>query len=215
MCNHGCIGSWYGLEHVSVPEAAIATGLIVVAPGPALAISVSSAVDGGRRAGLLAIAGLAAGIVLHAGVAAAGLAVLFASDSRVRGTLQVAGALFLVLVGTRMILRGLRGAPTAHQQATTPPGAYLARGLLTNVFNPWILGFYLTMLPVVAGAGSQSPFLAAALVAGIHVAQLAAWHGFLVVTVASAAQVYGSRGPALRVAAGVALIATAAWFMFR
>src|SRR5687767_10334991 len=216
MCNHGCTVIWYGRVQVNVPEAAIATGLIVVAPGPALAISVSSAVEGGRRAGLLAIAGLAAGIVLHAGLAAAGLAVLFASDSRFRSALQVAGALFLVLVGTRMIVRGLRSASSGAEQPTkVPREAYLARGLLTNVFNPWILGFYLTMLPVFAGAGSQSPFLAAALVAGIHVAQLAAWHGFLVVTVASATQVYVSRGQTLRIAAGVALVATGCWFVLR
>ena len=201
---------------MDVAEAAITTGLIVVAPGPALAISVSSTVDGGRRAGLLAIAGLSAGILVHAGIAATGLAVLFASDARIRSVLQVAGALFLVVVGARMILRALRGKSAAHQQ---PPKsshtAYLARGLLTNILNPWILGFYLTMLPVFAGSGSRSPFLAAALVAGIHVAQLAAWHGLLVVTVSSVAKVYESRGGAARLVAGAALVATGCWFMFR
>jgi threonine/homoserine/homoserine lactone efflux protein len=200
---------------MSIAEAAIATGLIVVAPGPALAISVSSAVDGGRRAGLLAIAGLSAGIVLHAGLAAAGLAVLFASDARIRGALQVAGALFLVVVGARMILRGLRGASSTLPQPSRARTTYLARGLLTNALNPWILGFYLTMLPVLAGGGSRSPLPAAALVAGVHVAQLAVWHGFLVFTVSSATQVYESRGPALRVVAGSALVATGGWFMFR
>lgn len=201
---------------MNVPEATIATGLIVVAPGPALAISVSSAVDGGRRAGLLAIVGLSAGIVLHAGMAAAGLAVLFASDARIRSALQVAGALFLVVVGARMILRGVSGASSAPQQPSQSSRTrYLARGLLTNILNPWILGFYLTMLPVFAGAGSRSPFLAAAIVAGIHVAQLATWHGLLVLTVSSATNVYESRGPALRVAAGAALVATGCWFMLR
>lgn len=201
---------------MNVAEAAIATGLIVVAPGPALAISVSSAVDGGRRAGLLAIVGLAGGIVLHAGVAAAGLAVLFSSDARIRSALQVAGALFLALVGTRMILRGLRGGSFARPQPRLPSRtAYVTRGLLTNVLNPWILGFYLTMLPVFAGTSSRSPFLAAALVAGIHVAQLAVWHAFLVVTVSSASHVYESRGSALRLAAGAALVATSGWVLVR
>ena len=201
---------------MNVAEAAITTGLIVVAPGPALAISVSSAVDGGRRAGLLAIAGLAAGILVHAGIAATGLAVLFASDARIRSVLQVAGALFLVLVGARMILRALRGTSAAHEQPSkSSHTAYLARGLLTNILNPWILGFYLTMLPVFAGSGSRSPFLAAALVAGIHVAQLAAWHGLLVVTVSSIAKVYESQGRAARMAAGAALVAAGCWFMFR
>src|SRR5688572_29171463 len=119
---------------MGIAEAAIATGLIVVAPGPALAISVSSAVDGGRRAGLLAIAGLSAGILLHAAVAACGLAVLFTADERIRDILQVAGALFLAVVGVRMMLRGLRApAPTSQKPARS---AYLARGLLTNVLNP-------------------------------------------------------------------------------
>jgi threonine/homoserine/homoserine lactone efflux protein len=197
-------------------QAAITTGLIVVAPGPALAISLSSAVDGGRRAGLLAIAGLSAGILVHAGLAATGLAVLLASDARIHGALQVAGALFLVVVGTRMILRGLRGtSPTPQQPRRSSHTAYVARGLLTNLLNPWILGFYLAMLPLFAGTGSQSPFLAAAIVAGIHVAQLAAWHGLLVVSVSSITKVYERRGGAARLAAGAALVATGCWFMFR
>lgn len=201
---------------MNVAEVAIATGLIVVAPGPALAISVASAVDGGRRAGLLAISGLAAGIALHAGMAAAGLAVLFASDPRIRSGLQVAGALFLVVVGARMIRRGLRGAsPAAQQPWESPRTAYLARGLLTNILNPWILGFYLTMLPVLAGTGAQSPFRTAALVAGIHVAQLALWHGLVVVTVSSVTQTYQRQGPGLRLLAGAALVATGVWFMLR
>ena len=201
---------------LNVAEAAIATGLIVVAPGPALAISVSSAVEGGRRAGLAAIAGLSAGILLHAGIAAAGLAVLFASAARVRSALQVAGGVFLVVVGARTMLRGLYGKSRAHEHpwrsSRTP---YIARGLLTNLLNPWILGFYLTMVPGFAGTGSRSSFLAAALVAGIHVAQLTAWHGLLVVTVSSGTRVYESRGRAVRVAAGGALVATGCWFMLR
>jgi threonine/homoserine/homoserine lactone efflux protein len=115
-----------------------------------------------------------------------------------------------------MILRGLRGRSAAHQQPwQSSRTAYIARGLLTNILNPWILGFYLTMLPVFAGSGSQSPFLAAALVAAIHVAQLAAWHGLLVVTVSSVTEVYERRAPAFRLAAGAALVATGCWFMFR
>lgn len=200
---------------MSVLEAAIATGLIVVAPGPALAISVSSAVDGGRRAGLLAIAGLAAGIVFHAAVAAAGLAVLFASEPRFRTGLQIAGAVFLVAVGARMVVRALRAGSAPRLR--TPPSrtAYVARGLLTNILNPWILGFYLALLPGLVGGGSGSPFLAAAVVAGIHVAQLALWHGFLVVTVSAAAEVYERRGRTVRLAAGIALVATGCWFLLR
>ncbi len=204
------------LMFVNVAEAAITTGLIVVAPGPALAISISSAVDGGRRAGLLAIAGLAAGIVVHATVAAAGLAVLFAADARIRTALEVAGALFLVVVGARMILRGLRdNSPGLHQRGLSSHRTYVARGLLTNLLNPWILGFYVAMLPALAGTGSGSPFLAAALILGIHVVQLFAWHGLLVVTMSSITKVYASRGRAARVAAGAALVATGCWFMFR
>ena len=204
---------------MNLAEAAITTGLIVVAPGPALAISISSAVDGGRRAGLLAIAGLSAGIVVHAGIAAAGLAVLFASDARIRNALQAAGALFLIFIGARMTLRALRGSSLSAQlePRQSSQTAYVARGLLTNILNPWILGFYLTMLPVFAGtgSGSRSPFVAAALVAGIHVAQLAAWHGFLVVTVSSITELYESQGRTARLAAGAALVATGLWFMFR
>lgn len=198
---------------MSLAEAALATGLVVIAPGPALAISLSSAVEGGRRAGLQAIAGLAAGIVLHAAVAAAGISALLAADARVQRGLQVAGALFLALVGARMIVRGLRPAAPSGTRARSPRTTYFARGLLTNVLNPWILGFYLAILPVLAGSGSALP--AAASIAGIHVAQLALWHGLLVVTASSAAALDGSRGQALRVAVGAALVATGGWLLLR
>jgi threonine/homoserine/homoserine lactone efflux protein len=198
---------------MSVVEAAIATGLIVVAPGPALAISVSSAVDGGRSAGLFAIAGLSTGIAFHAGTAAAGLAVLFASDPRARTALQAAGALFLVVVGARMIVRSkTSGRP---QLPRASGSSYLVRGLITNLLNPWILAFYLAMLPVLARDGSGLPFVPAALVAGIHIAQLALWHGMWVVAVSSVTNVYESRARTVRVAAGAALVATGVWFLLR
>ena len=201
---------------MTVAEAAVATGLVVVAPGPALAVSVSSAIDGGRRGGVLAISGLAAGIFLHAFVAAVGLAVVLASHPSVLGGLQVAGAVFLATVGVRMILRGLRAdASSARRDGSRERTAYVARGLFTNVLNPWILGFYLSMVPVFAGEGARSAFVAAAVVAGIHVAQLALWHGLLVVAISAGAPLYESRSNILRVAAGVGLVAVAGWFMFR
>ena len=201
---------------MTAAEAAIATGLIVVAPGPALAVSVSSAIDGGRRGGVLAISGLAAGIILHAFVAAVGLAVVFASHPGVQGGLQAAGALFLATVGVRMILRGLRSdASPARRPGSVERSAYVARGLFTNVLNPWILGFYVSMVPVFAADGARSAFLAAAVVAGIHVAQLALWHGLVGVAISAGATLYESRGHILRVVAGAGLVAVASWFMFR
>ena len=201
---------------MTAAEAAIATGLIVVVPGPALAVSVSSAIDGGRRGGVLAISGLAAGIVLHALVAAVGLAVVLASHPGIQDGLQIVGAIFLATVGVRMILRGMRGDASPTRRAASPGHtAYVARGLFTNVLNPWILGFYLSMVPVFAGDGARSAFVAAAVVAGIHVAQLALWHGLLVVVISAGATLYESRGDVLRVAAGAGLITVASWFMFR
>jgi cytochrome c biogenesis protein CcdA len=47
------------------------------------------------------------------------------------------------------------------------------------------------------------------------VAQLATWHGLLVVTVSSVTELYESRGRATRVIAGGALVATGCWFMLR
>ena len=115
-----------------------------------------------------------------------------------------------------MILRGLRGDASATRRAASPGHtAYVARGLFTNVLNPWILGFYLSMVPVFAGDGARSAFVAAAVVAGIHVAQLALWHGLLVVAISAGATLYESRGDVLRVAAGAGLVAVASWFMFR
>ena len=116
-----------------------------------------------------------------------------------------------------MILRALSGKSSRPQEPweSSSRAAYVARGLVTNLLNPWILGFYLAMVPAFAGTGSRSAFLAAALVAGIHVAQLAAWHGLLVVTVSSVGEIHESRGRALRLAAGTGLLATGFWFLFR
>jgi threonine/homoserine/homoserine lactone efflux protein len=201
---------------MGVTETAVATGLVVVAPGPALTISITSALEGGRRAGLLAILGLAGGIVVHALAAAAGLATLVAADARLHRVLQVAGALFLAVVGGRMMLRGLRAVPPSPQgRGRASRRTYVVRGLLTNVLNPWILGFYLAVLPALAGPASGSAFLAAGTVAAVHVMQLALWHGLLVLALSLAAPLYGSRGPSIQVLSGGALMAIAGWFLLR
>src|SRR6188768_1331416 len=72
---------------------------IVILPGMDMAFVLGSALVGGRRAGLAAVAGLVAGGVCHVVMGASGLAVLLALVPSAFNAMLVAGALYVAWIG--------------------------------------------------------------------------------------------------------------------
>ncbi len=90
--------------------------------------------------------------------ASAGLGALLAASELAYDAVRIAGAVYLVVLGARMILRPRRdglvtsGAGAATEEGSSRRTAFL-RGLLTNLLNPKVGVFYVTFLPQFVPAG--------------------------------------------------------------
>ena len=125
---------------------AVAATLIELTPGPNMAYLAMLSVEQGRRAGLSAVAGIAAGL-LGAGLAAAlGLAALIDAVPAVYQVLRWAGVAYLFWLAWE----GWRGSESSAAEARPrdrSESVYFRRGLITNLLNPKAFLFYIAVLP--------------------------------------------------------------------
>jgi threonine/homoserine/homoserine lactone efflux protein len=125
----------------------IPAALVLLAiPGPAVLYIVATSVDGGRRAGLLSVAGVHAGSLVHVAAACAGLSALIVSSAIAFSTVKYVGAAYLVYVGIRKWLE--KDAPV--ELPARPPRSgrrVFTQGMVVNVLNPKTALFFLAFLP--------------------------------------------------------------------
>lgn len=127
-------------------------------PGVDFLLTVSRTLQGGARAGVAAVAGINAGCVVHALMAAFGLAALLSVHPGAFRAIQWAGAAYLAWLGWGMLRQAARPQPPAAEISGEPlPRSWWAdfrAGLLTNVLNPKVALFFLAFLPQFVPAGS-------------------------------------------------------------
>ena len=163
------------------------SALLVISPGATLAVVVETALGYGRKAALLTVVGVGLANATLAATAAFGLSALVGRWPSSLEAVRVCGAVYLAYLGAR----GLWRAATAGTR-TTPAGvtvrfSHVGRGVLTNLLNPPVILFYMTMVPQFIGP--QDPYLARALVLGAtHVAMSVVWQGTCGLAVGVAAE---------------------------
>jgi threonine/homoserine/homoserine lactone efflux protein len=133
-------------------------------PGVDMLYAVSRTLTGGLRAGLAAALGISAGCVVHALLAAFGLAALLAVSAWAFSAIKWAGAAYLVWLGVGMLREAFRhGNGRAAAVAADPrvtAFAIFRQGLLTNVLNPKVALFFLAFLPQFIAPESEHKALA-------------------------------------------------------
>lgn len=119
---------------------------IVITPGADMAIIVTSALGGGRRAGLAAVAGVASGGAAHIAFSAIGLTALVAANRGALAALSWAGAAYLIWLGVSFLRA--RDVPGIDRRAAavSPAGAW-RRAALTNLLNPKAYLFMVIVFP--------------------------------------------------------------------
>jgi threonine/homoserine/homoserine lactone efflux protein len=136
--------------------------VVICTPGPDTALTVRNALLGGRRAGLLTAVGVAAGQLVWTVAAGVGLSGLLAASAPAFRTVQLAGAAYLVFLGAQSLWaaarRDARPAVPGHRPAT---GRALRQGLLSNLANPKMAVFFVSLFPqfVPPGAGAFGSWL--------------------------------------------------------
>jgi len=153
-----------------VPVAA----LLTVTPGTDTMLVLRTAGIGGARAAALAGLGIALGCLVWGLAVALGLGALLVASPVAFGWLRVVAALYLGWIGVSLwrMPHHAADAPTA-QTATA-----FRRGLLTNLLNPKVGVFYVTLLPQFLPPGSDAG--AGLALAGVHVALSLVWFALLI-----------------------------------
>ena len=125
----------------------IPAALVLLAiPGPAVLYIIATSVEGGRRHGLLSVAGVHIGSLVHVVAAVAGLSALIVSSAIAFSTVKYVGAAYLVYVGIR---KWLERDESAELEARPPRSGrrVFTQGIVVNVLNPKTALFFLAFLP--------------------------------------------------------------------
>lgn len=135
---------------------AVAT-VVVVTPGPDMALVARNTLAGGRRTGLVTSLGTCSGLLVHSVAAALGLSAILHASARAFTLVKLAGAAYLVVLGVRAILTAGSGPnPFGGRAGSAALWPAYRQGVLTNVLNPKIAVFFLSLLPQFVDPGSRT-----------------------------------------------------------
>ncbi|MBB5517815.1 LysE family translocator [Amphiplicatus metriothermophilus] len=124
-----------------------ASALLMLTPGPTVALIVANSVDHGARAGLSTVAGSCAAMILHLAFVCAGLSVLLASFSAAFFWLKWLGAAYLFWLGLRALLASAPSAAAAARPAKSARRAFV-EAFFVALSNPKALAFYAAFFPL-------------------------------------------------------------------
>ncbi|HEY2937921.1 MAG TPA: LysE family translocator [Gaiellaceae bacterium] len=108
---------------------ALAALALLLVPGPAVLYVVAQSAEHGRRAGLVSVAGLHLGTLVHTAAAAVGLSALVLSSALAFSVVKYAGAAYLVYLGIRRLLarEAVERVEARDEPLGRGPAAALAR----------------------------------------------------------------------------------------
>lgn len=123
--------------------------LVIVSPGQDTALTIRNSLLGGRRPGCLTALGVSAGQAVWALATSVGLAALIVAFEPAFLALKLAGAAFLVYLGTQALLAALRGGHVerAGSGGSLGSGAAFRQGVVSNLGNPKMAVFFTSLLP--------------------------------------------------------------------
>ncbi|MFC3284559.1 LysE family translocator [Litchfieldella rifensis] len=125
----------------------VAALIVVLTPGPNMIYLISRSICQGRKAGVISLFGVLAGFLVHMLAAAIGLTALFLAIPLAYEVLKWAGALYLLYLAWQAVKPGARSPFEARQLEEDRPMKLFLMGFLTNLLNPKIAVFYLSIFP--------------------------------------------------------------------
>jgi threonine/homoserine/homoserine lactone efflux protein len=132
--------------------------LLLVVPGPSVLYIVTQSVSHGRRAGIVSVAGITTGTLVHIAAATIGLSALLASSALAFDVVKYLGAAYLIAVGVRRLAGWERG--TGQRAGDTRDlGRLYRQGIVVNTLNPKTALFFLAFLPQFVDPGRGTPWL--------------------------------------------------------
>jgi threonine/homoserine/homoserine lactone efflux protein len=121
--------------------------LMVLTPGPNMIYLISRSICQGRKAGVISLFGVIVGFLVHMFAAAIGITALFMAVPVAYEVLKWAGAVYLLYLAWQAVKPGARSPFEARNLPEDPPHKLFLMGFLTNVLNPKIAVFYISIFP--------------------------------------------------------------------
>ncbi|HEU0275775.1 MAG TPA: LysE family translocator [Candidatus Udaeobacter sp.] len=164
----------------------LTAGLLTITPGLDTALVLRTAAVEGKKQAMLAGIGICTGCLLWGAAASFGLSALLAVSGFAYSVLRIAGAIYLVYLGIKLVIRAFCSTSPIDnaelvwtEDENRDSSLWLKRGLLTNLLNPKVGAFYLSFLPQFIPTGVQI-WSFSILLALIHATQGLLW--FLLLT---------------------------------
>ncbi len=153
-----------------------ATAVLVLIPGPNVALIVANSLKNGFRAGVATVLGTTVGVGLQLALVVFGLAAIIASAAEALQWIKWAGVGYLIYLGIRTWRE-----PASDLNAIEAAPAMFWRGCLVAVVNPKTLLFNAAFIPQFVG-GESATIGGLAIVSGVFLAVLfigdVAWAAF-------------------------------------
>lgn len=131
--------------------------MLALTPGQDTLYVLGRSLAQGRKAGILSVAGILSGALVHLLAGAAGLSALLATSPTALTVVKWAGGAYLAYLGGRMIFaRQSTAADLAisHQESSA---ALWRQGFITNLLNPKVALFCLAFIPQFIAPGNHHP----------------------------------------------------------
>jgi threonine/homoserine/homoserine lactone efflux protein len=106
--------------------------LIVITPGPDMAMVTKNALDGGRRAALLTALGTVTGLLVWMAASAAGIVAILRTSAVVFTVVKLCGAAYLLILGAQALLAVRRPGAASRTAGGPPAHGPAAGGPVTN-----------------------------------------------------------------------------------
>ncbi|MFC3894588.1 LysE family translocator [Lentzea rhizosphaerae] len=151
--------------------------LTVLTPGLDTVMVLRTALLSGKRAALGVVLGITLGCLVWAVASLAGLTALLQASELAYNVVRWLGAGYLIYLGAKALWNSRKSVSLEDSRPVPGAGASLRVGLMTNLLNPKVGVFYLSLLPQFMPAGHTG--WGAALVA-IHLCLGLVWLPILV-----------------------------------
>ncbi|MCW5236807.1 LysE family translocator [Verminephrobacter eiseniae] len=175
------------MERFSMMGYVAVVSMMVLTPGPNIAIILQSVVTRSARSGFGNLFGIVGGFYFHALCSTVGLTLLLKQSPTMYAVVKTLGACYLVYLGINSLVQAARtrrmpAAQPANTAANMRPthGAVL-EGFITNVLNPKVGLFYLAIFPQFIGPQDSVP-LRSLLLVTIHALFAFGWYSILILS---------------------------------
>jgi threonine/homoserine/homoserine lactone efflux protein len=134
------------------------SAVVIGTPGPDTFLTIRNSLAAGRHAGISTSAGVSAGQLVWTASAGAGMITLITASRPVFMAVRITGATYLLFLGVRSIWTAIKQRPadvTANgwHACTVRWQTAFGQGIFSNLSNPKMAAFFLSLLPQFTGPG--------------------------------------------------------------